>query len=133
MPKVSASFELHPKPTLKASGLGKCMAMCSNSMSPSSSRIASKFIVKYMFDKILVCFDHCFVCLRFSAETLQNKSGTCLDACGMFFHRICMWKWLKPLYTRWDPNNLGFETSLVVLLPALRRRAQHLFEKNAPN
>ena len=45
-------------------------------------------------------------------------------------HQICIWKWIIPLYNRWNPNILGFSSFSPVLLPALR--GAHIFEKCPP-
>ena len=46
-------------------------------------------------------------------------------------HRNCKWERLKPMYSRWDLNILGFWTLWVFCLPVAR--GEHIFEKCTRN
>jgi len=48
---------------------------------------------------------------------------------GLFLHRICMWKWVKPLHQLYHPNVwFSFYFLGGVLLPA--HRGEHIFKKD---
>jgi len=65
-------------------------------------------------------FYNYFMYLRFYLKNLQNRSWTCLHACvgGVFAWRLHVEMVLKPLYKRWDPNNLWFLSFRGVILTA---------------
>ena len=62
---------------------------------------------------------------------LQNRSGTCLDASGLFFAKKLRVEMVKPLYKRCDPNILGFQTFLNGSFASLLGRIH--FRKTHPN
>ena len=65
-----------------------------------SSRILRGECAKHIYLAVVsgqvLSFLRCCVFFRvLRSRSLQRRSGTCLNASGVFLHRICIWKWVK--------------------------------------